>query len=324
MVKVSVIVPVYNVEDYLSKCLDSLVNQTLKDIEIIVVNDGSPDNSQDIINEYALKYPKIIKSFKKKNGGLSSARNYGIKKATGEYIAFVDSDDWLELYGLEHLYNKAVSDDLDIVVFDSLMVYDNRSDIYLNARFNLSDIDYIDYMISPPMACNKLYKRSLFTKDYFFKNGIFYEDLELIPSFVIKTKKIGYLNEDLYKYYQRTGSIMYQTTFNEKLLDIFTVLDSLENKFISSKLDKEYQEELEYLYIEHLLYSASLRFSIYDDGKKYIKQINEIINNKYKNWKSNKYYKKRGLKFKTICFLTRTGNVYLLKKLYQFKNKKEN
>ena len=87
MAKISVIIPVYNVEKYLSKCLDSVVNQTLKDIEIIVVNDGSPDNSQKIIDDYTKKY-KNIKSFVKKNGGLSDARNFGIKKASGKYIAF--------------------------------------------------------------------------------------------------------------------------------------------------------------------------------------------------------------------------------------------
>ena len=92
--KVSVIVPVYNVEKYIKKCLNSLVNQTLDEVEIVVVNDGSPDNSQKIIDEYTKKY-KNIKSYVKKNGGLSDARNYGIKKATGKYISFVDSDDYI-------------------------------------------------------------------------------------------------------------------------------------------------------------------------------------------------------------------------------------
>jgi len=116
-VKVSVIVPVYNVELYLEKCLDSLVNQTLKEIEIIVVNDGSPDNSQEIIDKYAKEY-KNIKAYKKKNGGLSDARNYGIKKASGEYIAFIDSDDYVRLDMYEKMYNKAKSGNFDMVVCD--------------------------------------------------------------------------------------------------------------------------------------------------------------------------------------------------------------
>ena len=95
MKKVSVIVPVYNVEKYLDKCLDSLVNQTLKDIEIIVVNDGTKDKSQKIIDKYVKDYPKLVKSYIKENGGLSSARNYGLKYAQGEYVGFVDSDDYV-------------------------------------------------------------------------------------------------------------------------------------------------------------------------------------------------------------------------------------
>ena len=109
MSKVSVIVPVYNVEKYLEKCLDSLVSQSLKDIEIIVVNDGSPDNSQDIIDKYVKKYENVF-GYKKKNGGLSDARNYGLKKTTGDYIAFIDSDDYISLEMLEIMYNKAIKD----------------------------------------------------------------------------------------------------------------------------------------------------------------------------------------------------------------------
>ena len=105
MYKVSVIVPVYNVEKYIKKCLDSLVNQTLEDIEIVVINDGSPDNSQKIIDKYVKKYPDKVKSYIKQNGGLGSARNYGIEKAMGKYLCFVDSDDYINLDALEKLYN---------------------------------------------------------------------------------------------------------------------------------------------------------------------------------------------------------------------------
>ena len=113
--KVSVIVPVYNSRDYLERCLESLVNQTLPDIEIVVVNDGSPDDSQTIIDRYAEAYPDKIVSLSKENGGLSDARNFGIARATGEYIGFVDSDDFVDLDMYERLYDKAASTDSDIV-----------------------------------------------------------------------------------------------------------------------------------------------------------------------------------------------------------------
>lgn len=112
-IKVSVIVPVYNVEKFIDKCLNSLVNQTLKEIEIIVVNDGSPDNSQKIIDKYVKKYPEKVQSFIKENGGQGSARNIGIVKAKGEYISFVDSDDWLDLDALEKMYSLAKKDNTD-------------------------------------------------------------------------------------------------------------------------------------------------------------------------------------------------------------------
>ena len=127
MIKVSIIVPVYNVEKYLDKCLKSLVNQTLKDIEIIVVNDGTKDNSQKIVDKYVKKYPKLVKSYIKENGGLSSARNYGLKYVNGEFISFIDSDDWVRKDMFEKMYQKAKKEDLDIVICDSINVYENNS-----------------------------------------------------------------------------------------------------------------------------------------------------------------------------------------------------
>ena len=148
MVKVSVIVPVYNVEKYITKCLNSLVKQTLKDIEIIVVNDGSPDNSQAIIDKFVKKYPKKVKSYIKKNGGLSDARNYGIEKATGEYIAFVDSDDYVEHNMYKEMYEKAKEHDFDIVVCDLKYIYElsfnvkNKVELEIIIR-NLNKLEYI-------------------------------------------------------------------------------------------------------------------------------------------------------------------------------------
>ena len=114
-VKVSIIVPVYNVEKYIKKCLDSLVHQTLSDIEIIVVNDGSPDNSELIINQYLKKYSNI-KYFKKENGGQGSARNFGLSKAIGKYIMFVDSDDYVDITMAEKMYNSAIANNSDMVI----------------------------------------------------------------------------------------------------------------------------------------------------------------------------------------------------------------
>ena len=127
-IKVSIIVPVYNVYEKIEKCLKSLINQTLTDIEIIVVNDGSLDNSQIIIDEYANK-DKRIKSFIKKNGGLSDARNYGLNNAIGEYIMFVDSDDYIDINACEKLYNEAIKDNLDISLNKYFLIFSKFDEI---------------------------------------------------------------------------------------------------------------------------------------------------------------------------------------------------
>lgn len=126
MKKVSVIVPVYNVEKYLERCLNSLVNQTLQDIQIIVVNDGSPDNSQEIIDRFEKEYPDKLKGYIKENGGLSDARNYGMQFVEGEYVAFVDSDDYVDETMYEKLYNKAIEEDSELVVCGYYKVNDGN------------------------------------------------------------------------------------------------------------------------------------------------------------------------------------------------------
>ena len=314
MIKVSVIVPVYNVEDYLARCLDSLVNQTLKEIEIIVVNDGSPDNSQKIIDKYAKKNLNI-KAYKKENGGLSDTRNYGIKKANGEYIAFIDSDDFVDKTMLEKMYQKAINDDADIVVCNSINLYDDNTKVEVKSNLNYSDDEIRNYLISAPMACTRIYKRELFN-NFEFKKGIYYEDLELTPKLVNYTKKIAFLDEGLYYYYQRMGSIMKQKEWNDKLLDIFTVLDS--NK---KALYSQYQEEIEYMYITHLLRTATLRFLEYPNSKQMINKIVQTMKNEFPQWKNNKYYKKSSIKLKLICILAYSKQIFLLKIIKKITNK---
>lgn len=305
--KVSVIVPVYNVESYLEKCLDSLVNQTLKEIEILVVNDGSPDNSQKIIDEYTKKY-KNVKSFIKENGGLSDARNYGIKYATGEYLSFVDADDYVHKDMLQKMYQKAKKNNLDIVVCDFFNVYEDGREEYMHSNLHYHENDVNNYIISPPMAWSRLYRRDLFD-GIEFKKGILYEDLELTPSLVAQTNKIAFLEEGLYYYLQRSGSIMKQKKFSSKLLDIFDVLES-----VTSKLDKtKYDQEIEYLYITHLLRTASLRFLEYKEGKEYYQKIRKIMKEKYPTFTKNFYFKKSSMKLKLICFFSYYGQTFLLK-----------
>jgi glycosyltransferase involved in cell wall biosynthesis len=189
-IKVSVIVPVYNVEKFIDKCLNSLVNQTLKEIEIIVVNDGSPDNSQKIIDKYVKKYPEKVQSFIKENGGQGSARNLGIEKAKGEYISFVDSDDWLDLDALEKMYSLAKKDNSDIVICDMVDHYANYT-IYHNCT------KYNSVFEVTPSACNKIFKKELI-KDFRFLSKLWYEDFNFTTKILFNTDKISNISEFLY------------------------------------------------------------------------------------------------------------------------------
>ena len=218
MIKISIIVPVYNVEEYLDKCLSSLVNQTIDDYEVIVVNDGTKDNSQNIIDKYTKDYPKIIKSYIKKNGGLSDARNYGLKYARGEYIAFVDSDDYVKEDMFEKMYNKAAENNYDIVVCDINYIYEDKikvaSSLINHSTININDIKKAMINIYPA-AWNKIYKHSLFDNKICFKKGIWYEDVEFLYRLFPFIKSIGVVKEPLINYVQRENSII--KTFDSRL-----------------------------------------------------------------------------------------------------------
>ncbi len=304
----SIIVPVYNVEKYLNKCLESLVNQTYKDYEIIIVNDGSTDKSQNIINNYKEKYSKIVKSYKKKNGGLSSARNYGLKKATKDYILFVDSDDYIEKNTLEIL-NKNILNNEDIIIFNYNAIYENHIDKIDTFISNIKDLKK-RYIISKPSACNKLFKKDfILNNNIKFIEGIYYEDLATIPSLIKYTNNIKFISDYLYNYVVRNESILNKKTYNKKMDDIFYACEN--NKKI---LLDDYKEEVEYIYIDHLLRNASLRFLNYNKYDK-IDNVREIIKKFFPKWRKNIYYKNYySLKQKIMCNIIMYKLYFIIKK----------
>ncbi len=222
--KISIIVPIYNIEKFVSRCLDSIINQTYKDFEIIIVNDGSTDNSGKIAKEYKEKYDDKIIYIEKSNGGLSSARNVGIENASGKFIMFVDGDDWIECRCIETLINYIeLNKNLDIVEFGYRSVNDykviseikfkeklikNRNNV-LNEYFFESEI--VD------MVCNKIYKKRLF-EGIRFVEGKIHEDYMITPELLLKAEKILIVKEVFYNYYQRINSIT-NSNFTEKKLD---------------------------------------------------------------------------------------------------------
>ena len=315
MTKVSVIVPIYNVEKYLKKCLDSLVGQTLKDIEILAINDGSPDNSQKIVDEYVKKYDNI-KSYIKENGGQSDARNFGLEKAKGDYIVFVDADDWIDKDFLKVMYENAKAHNSDIVICDFEEIYENGvTKIKKEIDKNIEDIQKA-YMIAMPGFCNKMFKKDFLIKiDFKFINNIFYEDLAIYPIVAAKTNNISYIDRALYKYRIRQGSTMNQQKNTKRLLDIFKVFEYIESGMESISNKENFYEEIEYIYINHLLHAASLRFIKYKDENENLIKISKIMKTKYPKWRKNKYYKKENWKYKLICYLLYKNKFNLVRNL---------
>lgn len=321
MTKISIIVPVYNVYDYLERCLNSLVKQTLKDIEIIIVNDGSTDNSEEIINKFQKKYPTKIKSLKKENGGQASARNLGLKEAKGEYIGYVDSDDYIDLSMYEKMYYYAKKKDYDIVMCGMYYSYTDHDDktLLYNRTKKLTSKDYIN---SPPSPWNKIYKRELLIKNSFsFPEGIIYEDLAVVPSLGIYTDKIGYLNEALYYYIQREGSTMKLGKYNPKIKNIFPALNNLYSIFEKNNQIDKYYYELEKIYIHHLLYGGGYRFLKHKETKEELKEIADIMKKNFPNWQKNPTMKEFSKKEKIVMILIYYKQISLINFILNLKSK---
>ena len=212
MVKISIIVPVYNVEKYLPKCLESLIHQTLKDIEIICINDGSTDNSLSILKDYA-KNDSRIRIINKENGGISATRNSGINAAMGDFLSFIDSDDWIDLDFFEKLYLAAKKYSADIAAAGIIRISGRRKRVLLdfkkeivtddtNEKFRLCDIPDKSY------TCNKIYRTSKIKDlNILFKDNIIYEDIIFTPEAVHKLGALITVPGTYYFYYKRRGSI---------------------------------------------------------------------------------------------------------------------
>ena len=226
--KFSIIIPAYNIEKYIDKCINSIIEQTYKNYEIIIINDGSTDNTKNIIDKYKTK--KKVTIINQNNKGLSESRNIGVKKATGNYILFVDGDDYIDKKLLETLNN--IIEDEDIIRFQ-LRTVDEKYNIikeYSEKEFKyLSGIDAFNEIIKYKyieLACCYAYKREFLIKNNFkFKKGTYHEDFGLIPLIIIKANKISSINYIGYNYVQRNNSIMNNNDYNKELKKAYDVLE---------------------------------------------------------------------------------------------------
>lgn len=295
MAKVSVIIAAYNIQEYIGRCIESCINQTLEDIEIIIVNDGSTDNTLDIINKYNDFRIKVIN---KKNEGLIEARKSGFNIAKGEYILFVDGDDWIKQETLEVLYNYAEEMNYDIVCYKWLWKYNDgieKKGWDINSSNIEKDIELLDILFSGKIAhsiWSKFIRRKFIIDNGIeFPSGFSYgEDLAFTYTLAMYQPLYKIIDEYLYYYYKRVGSL--DDDVSNKTAEITKALEFVKKQLLKTNLYEKYKEEFEYMcFIQNYYIRKNYIFN----------NKNKISTDIYKGWKSlgininvknNKFYRK--------------------------------
>lgn len=295
MNKVSLIVPIYNTEKYLNKCLDSILNSTYQNIEIIIVNDGTQDKSMDIVKSYK---DKRIKIYEKENGGLSSARNYGLDKATGKYVIFIDSDDYIDKFMIQVLVSQIEKTSSDMIECNFFYDYETKNKVKPDYRYFYRDKK--EFLAKGRvLVCNKIFRKSVIDKyNLRFQEGIHYEDIGFTHKFVLNSKKVDYVESAFYYYVQRSDSIIGNNNYKGKL-DIIMALDDLIKYYKENKFYNKYKMELEYLCTRIILGSSLKRILKIKNREKrleYIDKTYEFLITNFPKYKKNTYLRENSKK----------------------------
>ncbi len=328
MPKVSVIIPVYNVEDYLKKCVDSVISQTYKDFEIILVDDGSTDRSPAICDDYAAQDNRI-RVVHKQNGGQGDARNVGIDIAEGEYILFVDSDDYVSNKILEEAIKRAEKYNADIVLFDYCVIAQNGDNIFrytsdipkeqlLNPKNNKCLLNF------PFTVWSRLYKKTIFEDKLLrFLPNVWYEDLRLLPKQFAACKRVVYADcEPLYYYLLRNNSTMHNGDIQKTKLQRIEAIKDIVDFYKKKGLYEQFIDEMEWIYIYHgffLPVCEILRFN--GSYRLAIKELKAFAKANVKSIYKNKYFYTLRKNEKILFIAIRLRLYSLIRLLYRLKNK---
>ena len=311
----SLIIPVYNSQNTLSECLDSILNQSYIGYEIIIINDGSTDGSQQIIEQYATQYPSIIKFFTKVNEGLSDARNLGIDNASGQYLGFVDSDDFVSSNYFTVIDKILKSQEPDMLIFSYKRVYKRKPSI-LEKNYSFGKYEIVEKVVNidshPQIICQtenavwiKIIKRAIVgdKQKLLFSNVQLGEDFDASLKWYLKAKKIIFSKEQLYNYVIQNNSL---NTSTKNITDIFIVIKSVCTAYkLQGKFESCYAE-LEILFIKHLLISNMRRMksSTMKNKLAVFLSLREELIKYFPNFKNNSYLKKEPFYVRLAVFLS--------------------
>lgn len=316
---ISVIIPCYNVENYIEKCVDSILNQSYKKLEIILVDDCSTDNTYKIIKGYEKKYDNITVIKNEKNSGAGYSRNNALKIAKYDLISFIDSDDYLDDNYYEEMIKTMKKDKADVVVCDIYIKYENveGTDIRSYACANKNDkFSYIHNGLAAS-PCNKIFKKEDILK-YPFPEGIMNEDIATVLPILIDAKKITYTPEAYYNYIQRKNSVQ-NSGLNEKRFDLFKSMDILMDRVKHNKTTEKYLKSIVFNQITLFFFYVIPREKDKAKRKKYLRKFNQL-SKKY-NLKQNNYYwdflESQGMKHKVFYKTLLSANI---KQFYTISN----
>lgn len=324
MPKLTVMIPVYNIEDYLPKCLDSVIYPQLSNYEIVLVNDGSTDSSGKICEEYAHRYPGLIRVITTENGGLGAARDVGIKHALGEFILFLDSDDYLSPNAVPEIMDTL---DLgyDMCIFDIRWVNeDGRQIKYAHGcqREGFLTLEsYPELLFEMPSAWNKIYRRTLFTENNIYYPGrVWYEDMYVTPWLYTKCEKIYSIHKDWHNYLQRAGSITNNKN-TARNLEIIDAVNAMLNAYRHEGIYEKYKTQLEYSAFYNQVLTSITRVNQADPKSSVQDKLYADYLAKFPDYLKNPYLKTMPSKYKLIHFLIRMRLHYPLNLLMKLNDK---
>lgn len=326
MPKVSVIVPVYNSGKYLNKCISSILEQSFEDFELILIDDGSQDDSYDICANYK-KSDKRIKLLKQENSGRGSARNNGIKNAEGEYILFVDADDYIDSDTLKGTVAAAVDSNADLILFDLKAVDENSEELYtINAGLPSGTLCFKEknreLLVSTPSPCNKLIKRTLFNGDTYFPENLWYEDLVAISKLYSFVETFFYIPIAYYSYLVHDDSAVRNNDSEKTVENRINAVNDIYDYYKNKGLLIKYKQEINWIMFYHGFFLPAREIIHFDDyDKAYIKKLRDnYVFRTGGKYKDNGYYMSLSKKEKTTANALYNNMASVLNKILKIKD----
>ena len=329
MIRLSIIIPVYNVEDYVAKCLDSLISPAVEaisrgeapDYEIIAVNDGSTDSSPVIVQDYANRYPQFIRLISTENMGQGHARNVGIDEAKGDYLYFIDSDDYLAPGAIDEML-RSIDGSFDILIFDSIAVNVDGGEISYyrgcSRTENINLKNFPELLLEKPICGGSICRKSIYTdNDIRFPSKVWFEDFRTLLKLYAFTDKIVYTPKAWHRYLQRSGSVTNNKNA-ERNLEIIPAVDDLTAFYTGLGRGEELADVLEYMTFHHEFLTASVRVNLADWRSDAQDKLREDFLGKFPRYASNPYVRTMSRKHKlltTLLMHRQYLTVYIIMKL---------